>query len=152
MGHRLRIAVSVFLGLMIVALAVLWVRSYWKADFINIERAPIRYVAGSAFGSIAFSIQTPPNAPFPFVLSFESLAATEDGRKQFESFGRFGFARLNTSYERMIAMPTWLPIASLVAFGIATWLPFSRRFSLRTLLIATTVIAIVLGLVVWTTP
>jgi hypothetical protein len=41
----------------------------------------------------------------------------------------------------------WPVIAALVALAIAPWL--SSRFSLRTLLIATTLVAVALGLVVW---
>ena len=39
-----------------------------------------------------------------------------------------------------------LLVAALVA---VPWIPYSRRFSLRTLLIATTLVAVVLGLAVW---
>ena len=44
-------------------------------------------------------------------------------------------------------VPCWL--ASLVAAIVAAFPWIRRRFSLRTLLIATTVVAVVLGLVVW---
>ena len=33
--RRVRIAVSVFFGVMTVALCVLWVRSYWRLDFVS---------------------------------------------------------------------------------------------------------------------
>jgi hypothetical protein len=40
-------------------------------------------------------------------------------------------------------------ILMLAAFAIVPWIRWSNRFSLRTLLIATTLIAIVLGLAAW---
>jgi uncharacterized membrane protein YraQ (UPF0718 family) len=69
------------------------------------------------------------------------------------SFGKsptiLGFNRRHMSY--YVAFPYWVP--TLICIGLAT-APFlighqSFRFSLRTLLIATTVVAVVLGLVVW---
>ena len=44
-------------------------------------------------------------------------------------------------------LPLWQAILPAAAIAVAPWLP--RRFSLRTLLIGTTLVAVVLGLVVW---
>jgi hypothetical protein len=46
-----------------------------------------------------------------------------------------------------IGLPYWLWLPLLSIVGAIPWLP--SRFSLRTLLIATTLIAFVLGLIVW---
>jgi hypothetical protein len=46
-------------------------------------------------------------------------------------------------------MPFWIPVLLVVTLAGISWLPWSNRFSLRTLLIATTLIAGVLGLAVW---
>ena len=40
-------------------------------------------------------------------------------------------------------------VFATAALGTATWAPWSNRFSLRTLLIATTLVAVALGLIVW---
>jgi hypothetical protein len=45
------------------------------------------------------------------------------------------------------AVPFWFLVAVAAALSIAPWLRF--RFSLRTLLIAMTLFAVVLGLIVW---
>ena len=47
-----------------------------------------------------------------------------------------------------ITIPHWFLIALSAAFAALPWLPWSNRFSLRTLLIATTVIALVLGMLI----
>jgi hypothetical protein len=46
-----------------------------------------------------------------------------------------------------VQAPYWFPVALGVTFAAASSLP--RRFSLRTLLVATTLVAVVLGLIVW---
>jgi hypothetical protein len=43
--------------------------------------------------------------------------------------------------------PIWLPTLSTVLIAALPWLPW--RFSLRTLLIAMTLVAVALGLIVW---
>jgi hypothetical protein len=48
-------------------------------------------------------------------------------------------------------IPQWSLVFTCFALAAAPWTrQFSYRFSLRTLLIATTLIAMVLGLIVWT--
>ena len=49
-----------------------------------------------------------------------------------------------------IIVPHWFVAGIFAAFAFVPWLPWwSTRFSLRTLLIVTTLVAVVLGLVVW---
>ena len=46
--------------------------------------------------------------------------------------------------------PHWLPVLIAAMFAMLPWLPWwSLRFSLRTLLVASTLVAVVLGLVVY---
>jgi hypothetical protein len=72
-----------------------------------------------------------------------AIAAILEGMWLFRSYG----------HTHSLQGQHWGPMlvfAALAIFVIATW---SRiRFSLRTLLIATTVVALVLGLVAWLTP
>jgi hypothetical protein len=62
---------------------------------------------------------------------------------------RFSYSRTTTE-GTMMNFPIWLPIILLCSIGAVAWLPLRFRFSLRTLLIATTLVAVVLGIVVWT--
>jgi hypothetical protein len=48
----------------------------------------------------------------------------------------------------LIRVPYWFPVVLSLVVAVAPWLRWSRRFSLRTLLIATTLVAVVLGLIV----
>jgi hypothetical protein len=43
----------------------------------------------------------------------------------------------------------WLFILLFGALSVIPWMPWPNRFSLRTLLIVTTLVAVLLGLVVW---
>jgi hypothetical protein len=47
-----------------------------------------------------------------------------------------------------LILPHWFPVLLFATFAAIPWL-VPRRFSLRTLLIATTLVAAVLGLAVW---
>ena len=45
--------------------------------------------------------------------------------------------------------PYWLLVAVAGLFAALPWIPIPRRFSLRTLLIAMTLVAVVLGQIAW---
>ena len=60
---------------------------------------------------------------------------------------RHYFVRDSTSLAFSIVVPFWFPILMSAVIGGLSWLPF--RFTLRTLLIATTLVAVGLGLIVW---
>jgi hypothetical protein len=51
-----------------------------------------------------------------------------------------------------IMLPHWSAALLFAALAFLVWVPWSLNFSLRTLLIATTLIAVGLGLIVWLTP
>jgi hypothetical protein len=47
-----------------------------------------------------------------------------------------------------INVPYWLPVLTVGMIVGGLWIPWSTRFSLRTLLIATAIVAVLLGLAV----
>jgi hypothetical protein len=57
-----------------------------------------------------------------------------------------GFGIIESSNSRSVIMPYWFLVVSAVALSASPWF-WSWRFSLRTLLIAMTLIAVFLGLV-----
>jgi hypothetical protein len=59
--------------------------------------------------------------------------------------GGLGWLR---GYSRTIVFPHWFAVALVGVIAVAPWLRW--RFGLRTLLIATTLIAVGLGIVIWT--
>ena len=86
--------------------------------------------------------------------SIDSISATGQYSGLVSHHGRIKFVKgyngTNAFREFIFAVPHWLVSLVLFLVALAPWLSV-RRFSLRTLLIATTFIAVVLGLVVWMT-
>ena len=143
--RKLRIAWSVGWGIACVLLIVLWVRSYWYADGIWVHFPTDCYAAGmSNRGFIEVGEYRNTSSPR---LKFELW--TFDLRKDQVllelPFYFFSFAENAGGYELWV--PTWFAILLAASCGIGVWLPW--RFSLGTLLIATTLVAVVLGLIVW---
>jgi hypothetical protein len=147
--RKLRIAWSVAWGLAAVSLIVLWVRSYWIVDFIGRGfRAPPETTIVSIFsnyGTLALTRRRVPSGQLKFAVPDGWSYAT--GEQKFTPQRKF-FLR-STNNEVMVQFPTWLPVPFLAAAAVFPWTGIKLRFSLRTLLIATTLLAVVLGLVVW---
>ena len=138
-------------------LIALWVRSYWWADaiwFVPVQSDAFRIMSDE--GGLTFLTMKEPSLadlgdPPPLGLShreywYEGYArATANAsflQKPFRGFYDYGRSSLQ--------MPYWMAVILTAATGMAVWIPQWRwRFSLRTLLIATTLVAVVLGLIVW---
>jgi hypothetical protein len=60
---------------------------------------------------------------------------------------RDGFTGFST-FSRGVIIPYWAPIAFFASLGATPWVKWSKRFSLRTLVIATTLVAVMLGVIV----
>jgi hypothetical protein len=138
--RKLRIAWSVGCGIVCVLLIVLWVRSYWRTDILPIRSNRAVMSAQAKILTVAIN-QTPTNSP-QFFFSTKQVLPLNPFKHSFLGFG----------YEPMpivpaVSVPYWAPILLAAVFGGAPWLRW--RFSLRTLLIATTLVAVVLGLIVW---
>ena len=139
--RKLRIAWSVVWGLAAVLLIVLWVRSYWWMDQLGSPWSRTRILmVGSLEGGLLVQV---PFHDWGYRWNVKSYSLKSGGRSSF----RFG------SEFRRIPDGFCLPHSSLVVLyatlAAVSWLPW--RFTLRTLLIATTLVAVVLGLIVWTT-
>jgi hypothetical protein len=148
--RKLRIAWSVGCGIVCLLVIVLWVRSYWRAD------QPLIYMP-HGYSLMGYSIAG------RFSLSFVSYVEdTSDLGFAFHSdevlesasdIPVFHFHKTVYSAggwtEWTVYMPHWFCIMLSAAAATIPWIRWSNRFSLRTLLIATTLVAVVLGAVVW---
>lgn len=144
--RKLRIALSATCVLACALLVVLWVRSWdvqsssanWYGD------AWMRKVPGKRFYKV-FSNRGRVRLMTSSTVGNWTMEVLEDDR----SAVGFGVLQGQTSYYAQI--PHWF-LDSLAAFGVVTpWIPWSRRFSLRTLLIVTTLAAMALGVIVYAT-
>jgi hypothetical protein len=140
--RKLRIAWSVAWGVVAVLLGVLWVRSYWWKDNVlgRLSDHSAVYLESSR-GGVGFSYVGSENKLIYEgwkVRTFKAIRITES---------RPLFSWSSHPMETTLLTPHWFAVA-LMAVPIAVpWL--SWRYSLRTLLIATTVVAVVLGMIVW---
>jgi hypothetical protein len=141
--RKLRIAWSVVWGVMAVLLIVLWTRSYRVGDAIRCNPAYSRGVAiGSASGQLTwatFDINKYPS----ITLGHESYLLDHI---DFHTT-KWGFSTSHELYYTTRTVSHWLLVVPLAAIAAAPWIRW--RFSLRTLLIATTLVAVGLGLIVW---
>ena len=151
MKHRkLRIAWSVTWGVVAVLLCVLWVRSYrlndylYRLDQFN-QITTLRSYSGDLYFERMIALPLiqdgPPRPPpSPHGWKYDSVVALKDNVPR-----SFKFVKVPSGFR--VYLPFWLFVAASATLGAIPWLRF--RFSLRTLLIATTVVAIALGVIVW---
>jgi len=141
--RKLRIVWSVFLGLACVLLIVLWVRSYSYWDAIEYSSTSHRGAVSSR-GRINF-----------YSVQYASLAAergwsyTSDQAKPNRLRWPSGFLGFNVrklGNGSFTFVPIWFAAMILASFAGIPWLRL--RFTLRTLLIATALVAVVLGIIV----
>ena len=158
----LRIAFSATCGIACVLLVVLWVRSYWIVDVLEKRTASQRVQVESRTGRLTFwqfnpvTLKMSPKDTKNLLDSmaigqFYGCCPVDNGPRRpywhqasILSFGRFG-----GGLDRVTFVPYWFPVLISAACTALPWIRWSRRFSLRTLLIATTLIAVVLGAVVY---
>lgn len=131
--RKLRIAWSVAWGVVAVLLCVLWVRSYSWTDMTRFSEVI------SSNGKLHFN---------------QTVMVTFSGKVGFgplEARRRIGIYTMQTARIEIVkrsgdgpTIPYWSLVLTAIVLSGVPWLRY--RFSLRTLLIATTLIAIALGL------
>jgi hypothetical protein len=143
----LRIAVTALCLTTCVLLVALWVRSYWWSDRFLIARSANRVLSiNSNFGVISIG-DGDRSKVIPQPPGWSNRPARSDWREKHNAHG-FSFAtRPGFSF---VAFPIWLLVVMLLLVAGAPWIHrLSYQFSLRTLLIATALVAVGLGMVVY---
>lgn len=151
--RRTRIAVSVFFAVLTIALVLLWIRSEWRHDVLGIfTGGKSAALFGSADGVLCLELRDEfgwrEDDPASFYRSmgvrfawpWHGLApATAPG----------GFLVKRNSDSTYFVVPHWYAVAMAsipAAMFVGRWSP---RYSLRSALVATTLIAVMLGMGVW---
>lgn len=138
--RKLRIVWSVGCGIVCLLLIALWVRSYrWNDNLMVRTSAPSpgsnsTLVVCSNWGFLQF---LPSELLDPRAFGFWSQEAWERTDVGFE-----------WRADGAIKVPDLFPIVVAMAFGIAPWIRWSRRFSFRTAMLVMALVAVVLGLFV----
>jgi hypothetical protein len=135
----LRIAVSVFFGLLTFALCVLWVRSYSWFDSYNIGRHRFTVLEGRIHIDEQFTFTGVSDRSWQYHL---------DGKSNYVLF-ELGASATAIPQSIGRGLPFLLVFFVCLMLCGMPWLPWPESYSLRTLLIATTLVAVVLGLAVW---
>jgi hypothetical protein len=136
----LRFAFSTLYGIVCLLLIVLWVRSYWTLDFVRVRPAGARQIyVLSGRGVIAFGINNDPYSPW-----WEYSSHAGEWIAPSPAIPSHGFSFFRFPLGFFASAPCWSFLLLISAIGALPWVKFG--FSLRTLLIATTIVAVVLGL------
>jgi hypothetical protein len=146
--RKLRIAWSVTWGLVALLLIVLWVRSYrWEDALVWVQGSARNvFAVGSMFGRVQLTYE--PGGDSEEMLLPPFCRLQRPPARSLKSIPSFALnANANFTSFRF---PIWVLVLLAAAIGTTSWLRFSCRFSLRRLLIATTLVAVVLGLAVYT--
>ncbi len=141
----LRIIWTTFCGIACVLLIALWVRSYWRTDIIfRVNKSRVLTTLGSSSGS-TYLIRMDRSGGPALVAVHETQGWKHSSDEPVKPPKNFEWA--STAKQSTIRAPIWF-LVILLAFATALpWFGRARRFSLRTLLIATTLIALALGTV-----
>jgi hypothetical protein len=143
----LRIFWTVFCGIACVLLIALWVRSYWYCDTIDrMSPSTIQTTIGSNCGRV-YLIQMDMRPlrsrnTTPHDWTYKGRPAMPPDRKHWVRW-------VHKTGVFETAVSHWFVITPAAVLAVAPWILWSKRFSLRTLLIATTLVAVVLGMAVY---
>jgi hypothetical protein len=146
MKHRkLRIAWSASSGIVAVLLVTLWVLSYWRSDVVCVPGSPSTTVW--AIRGVINVSHIPQDSSSPSSsghTSFSPYIHSKDRPEPPSWQLEVGPTRSGNIY--CLAFPIWSVLVLFVLASAAPWLRW--HFRLRTLLIATTLVAVGLGLIV----
>jgi hypothetical protein len=153
--RKLQIAWSVAWGVLCMLVIALWVRSYWRTDSANCPlpggktflvssfRGQLSVGALSLFPAIS-------GIPRPdWKVNWKFQISTE---KRFDPPKDYKFRQFTGTWDQCgvnVQFPHWIAVCVSGGCAAVPWLAWSRRFSLRTLLVAMTVIAMGLGVIVY---
>ncbi len=145
--RRLRIAWTAFCGIATVLLIVLWVRSYWRNDIIfRVNKSLVLTTIGSSSGR-TYLIRMDRSGGSALVAVHETQGWKHSSDEPVKPPRSFEWA--STAKKLTVRAPIWFLVILLAVATALPWFGTARRFSLRTLLIAMTLIAVVLGAVAW---
>jgi hypothetical protein len=156
--RKLRIAFSAFFALLTALLVVLWVRSYFTTDAFHWRNQNYSFGCVSAYGEVGIGTSDAQDWVWPphqnvFVQS-SAMPNSWEPNPRHPYLSLVGFRLRNYLVAGPAAVmfefsfPYWFVVLLSPMFAVIPWICWSTRFTLRTLLIAVTVFAVVMGFVI----
>jgi hypothetical protein len=157
----LRIAVSALFLLACVLISVLWARSYFYSYVFEKKTSSRVLQLHSRKGSLVFWQQNLGRNPrIPASVQADLLAELSNNRtfvsnpiSELDRFpeanGVSGFGHYERGGTTIVFAPYWFPVLLTATCAAVPWIPWSRSFSLRSLLVAMTLVALLLGAVTY---
>lgn len=147
----LRVAWTLVFAVLTIVSCKFWMRSYQWFDTAGWNYYANKQIGiSSSAGRIVFvSTQGLPD----WQLNSNNMVPNGDWKPalralEVQCFNVAGFGVAVTG-RSMIYMPYWFATTIAAMLSTLVWFPWSRRFSLRTMLLLTTLVAVVMGAVVW---
>ena len=140
--RKLRIAWSATLCAAVLLLALLCVRSYWRLEIVEKVAGWQAVQVSSVKGRIAMGLLDSRAAIGTSYLNVVSGDAAE-----WRKGGALGLAYYRDGSVTALIAPHWVPALISAGLALIPWFSGSWRFSVRTLLIAMTVVAVALSLI-----
>jgi hypothetical protein len=150
--RKLRIAWSVACGIACVLLLVLWVRSYWRIDAATSVNGSDYIHFELLNGEFHLARLVTVGNPTPWRSLNRPISNTDVKLSHKFHIGihhamGIGWELFGNGWK--MSVPLVLPAIASGALLVILWVPWKWRFSLRTLLVATTLVAVVLGAIVY---
>jgi hypothetical protein len=143
----LRITWTVTCGIACLLLCVLWVRSYWGCDDLMVPGIKIQTLQVKSFrGRLTWHLFVDPQL-HKLDLQVGPTVDDFDWTDYDNYIGNWRWITVGGRTSESLVLPHWVFAALPAVFATVPWIRW--RFTLRTLLIATTLVAVVLGLVVY---
>jgi hypothetical protein len=152
--RNVRIAVSATCIITLWAVVVLWVSSRMWVLLVFRDNGVRSIGIASMPGDLNLLVhERRRNQQIGATWGFHAEPITNDWKHPLHQTGNrrslaLGFLWIRTSSAVQVTVRYWFLAALSAACAFAPWAPWSRRFSLRTLLAVTTFVAVVLGLAV----
>jgi hypothetical protein len=150
--RKLRIAWSVVWGIACVLLIVLWARSYWWVNTFGLPATANRvFQVTVAPGRFLVGPIEKPRRWLPDYVSADDFRDIVVSGDFVTASQRLSYIEcLEVKFPGHRTLPFWTIVFVTSILSVTPWLPWwTNRYSLRTLLIAITAIAVVMGLVVY---
>jgi hypothetical protein len=148
--RKLRIAWSVGWGVLCLLLIALWVRSYWCRDAIlHRTLGSNLFVLSSMRGKlVTYGVASSTATPSWELRSGKIISGKYFWADETQYQGVLGFAAKNVLGIQFLSAPHWFFALSTATIAAGSLL-LRRRFSLRTLLIGMTVVAMPVAMIAW---